>query len=130
MFLPHFFSNNLISLNPLYTTSHPCRPIRKYLLIITKPMLSHFWLDLNDILRDKLMCTPHWGSPLMQYLKNWPRITLFGIQKHNLWSPINLEHPSTRIMSSINSIVSKDTLPLNACSSRIMSRTSLTRRRS
>ena len=130
MFPPHFFSNNLINKNPLCINSHPCRPMRKYWHILIKLILSHYQQVVNPIFRGNNTHIPHWGSLLMQCLKNWPRITLFSICKCNHWNPINLEHPGTKIMNITNFIMSEDTLPLNACSLRFMYRNSLNRKRS
>ena len=128
MFPPYFVRNNLINSNPLCITSHPCRPINKYQHILIKPMLSHYQHLVNPMFRGNNTHIPCWGSLLMQSLKNWPRITLFDIRKRNHWNPINLEHLGTKIMNIANFIMSKDTLPLNACILRILYRTSLTGR--
>ena len=130
MFPQPFVSNNLINNNPLCITSHLCRPICKYPRIIIKLALSHCRQVVNHVFRGNHVHTPHLGNLLIQSSKNWPRITLFDIHKRNPWNPINLEHPSKKIINIENSIMSKDTLPLNACSLKIMYRTSLTERRS
>lgn len=56
----------------------------------------------------------------MPFLRSWPKTIFFGIHKYNPWNQIKPEHPGTMIRIITNSIMSKDTLPSNSCSLRIV----------